>query len=156
MLRRLSILLVAAFAVLFGLAGSVSAAPPVTTTVHEKGLVETFLDTVPTCEGGGEVYVVTTTTNYIEHGTEFDDGRGHFTFTQSGKVSAVPLDGTGPTYTGRLAVWGGFNANGVETNGTFTFNLTLKGSDGSKISHHEVDHFDQRPNGTVHEFFKCH
>ena len=58
--------------------------------------------------------------------------------------------------TGHFTVWGGFNANGAETNGTFTFNLTLTGSDGSKISHHEVEHFDQRPDGTVHEFFRCH
>jgi hypothetical protein len=135
-----------------------SAAPPETTTVTAKNVVETFLDTVPTCEGGGPLYVVTTSTNFIEHSTAFDDGRFHGTFTQSGKVSAVPLDPTLglPSYTGRLAVWGGFNANGAETNGTFTFNITLTGSDGSKVSHHEVEHFDQRPNGTVHEFFRCH
>jgi hypothetical protein len=155
MLRRVPVVLLAGLALAFGLATTATAAPT-TETIHEKGLVETFEDTVPSCEGGGESYIVTTTTNLVEHVTEFDDGRGHFTFPQSGKVSAIPADGTGPTYTGHLAVWSGFNANNQETNGTFTFNITLKGSDGSKVSHHEVEHFDQRPDGTVHEFFRCH
>ena len=60
-----------------------------------------------------------------------------------------------PSYTGQLDVWGGFNANGAETNSTFTFNLKLTGSDGSKVSQHEVQHFDQRPTD-VHESFRCH
>jgi hypothetical protein len=155
MLRRLSVVLLAGLALFLGVAGPASAAP-VTTTNHEKGLVETFLDTVPTCDPGGELYIVTTRSNLIEHETVFDDGRVHATFTQSGKVSAVPLDGTGPTYTGQFAVWGGFNANGAETNGTFTFSVNLKGSDGSRVSTHQVEHFDERPDGTVHEFFRCH
>ena len=29
-------------------------------------------------------------------------------------------------------------------------------SDGSTFSNHNVDHFNQRPDGTVHEFFHCH
>ena len=154
MLRRLSAVPLAGLALFLGLAGPASAAP-VTETTTDK-IVENFVDTVPTCGLPGEPYNVTITANVIEHVTLFDDGREHGTFTEAGKVTATPVDGTGPSYTGHIAVWGGFNANGAETNGTFAFNLTLTGSDGSKISHHEVEHFDQRPDGTVHEFFRCH
>ena len=68
------------------------------------------------------------------HETVFDDGRVHATFTQAGKVSAVPADGTGPTYTGRFAVWVVSTRNRSTVNGTFTFNVTLSGSDGSRSS----------------------
>ena len=157
MLRRLILAMFASLAlVLTALAGPASAAPT-TTTFHEKGIVETFPDVVPSCIPGGETYIVTTRSNLVEHETVFADGRVHSTFTQAGKVvSAVPADGTGPTYTGRFAVWGGFNANRRTVNGTFTFNVTLKGSDGSRVSNHTVDHFNVRPDGTVNEFFHCH
>jgi hypothetical protein len=79
----------------------------------------------------------------------------HATFTQTGKVSAVPADSTGPTYTGQVTIWGGFNQNNQSASGTSTFSVSLKGSDGSRISTQQVEHFSQRPDGTVHEFFKC-
>jgi hypothetical protein len=154
MLRRLSVILVAGLALTFGLATTASAAPTTTTTTT-KNLVETFVDVLPSCDPDSPLMVVTTRSNLIEHETVFDDGRVHATFTQSGKVSAVPLVGTGPTYTGSFAVWGGFNANGSTVNGTFTFNVVLKGSDGSRVSNHVVDHFNERPDGTVNEFFHC-
>jgi hypothetical protein len=159
MSRRLLVVLLGCLAVVVGSAAPASAGPPVTSTETATNVVETFADVVPTCEGeGGPLYVVTVTSNVIEHETVFDDGRVHATFTQAGKVSAVPMDPTLglPSYTGQLAVWGGFNANGAETNSTFTFNLKLTGSDGSKVSQHSVEHSDQRPDGTVHEFFRCH
>jgi hypothetical protein len=127
-----------------------------TNTNTEKGLVETFVDVVNACDPGGEPYLITTTSNVIEHETVFDDGRAHFTFTQNGKVVAAPLDGTGPRYTGHYTVWGGFNQNGeVVSNGTFTFNLALKGSDGSKYTEHSLDHFNVRPDGTENFFSHC-
>src|SRR5688572_6515593 len=68
---------------------SASAAPPETNTTIIKDLVETFDDVVPTCEGGGALYTVTTTTNIVEHETVFDDGRVHATFTQTGTFVAT-------------------------------------------------------------------
>ena len=56
----------------------------------------------------------------------------HGTFTQTGTFVAVPLnDPSLPSYTGRVTIWGGFNANGTTVNGTFTFNVRATGSDGS-------------------------
>jgi hypothetical protein len=135
------------------------AAPPETETTVQKNLVETFVDIVPTsnCVEEGPLYTITTTTNLVEHSTVFADGREHDTFTQTGTFVAVPLeDASLPSYTGKVTIWGGFNANGTTVNGTFTFNLSATGSDGSTINTHEVDHFNVRPDGTVNELFHCH
>lgn len=154
MLRRLTLVLLTTFLVL--LAGPAYASPT-TETNTAKGVVETFVDVVPTCEGGGPLYTITTTSNLIEHETIFDDGRVHATFTQTGTFSAVPLeDPTLPSYIGKFTVWGGFNANGSTVNGTFTFSARGTGSDGSTFSNHSVEHFNVRPSGSANEFFHCH
>jgi hypothetical protein len=154
MLRRLTLALLTAFLVL--LAGPAHAAPT-TETNTAQGVVETFVDVVPTCEGGGPLYTITTTSNLIEHVTTFDDGRMHETFTQTGTFIATPLeDPTLPSYTGKFTVWGGFNANGSTVNGTFTFSVRGTGSDGSTFSNQNIDHFNVLPSGSAHEFFHCH
>jgi hypothetical protein len=154
MIRRIAAIFLGALLLVMG-AGSAFAAP-VTETHHEKGLVETFIDVVPTCEGGGPLYEITTTSNLVEHETIFADGRVHATFTQTGRFVAEPLDAGLPSYTGHFTAWGNFNQNGKTVNGTFTFNVHGKGSDGSTFRNHNNEHFNQRPDGTVHEFFKCH
>jgi hypothetical protein len=155
MIGRSVVGLVAAGALLF--AAPAFAQPPTTETTTQKGLVETFVDVVPSCEEGGPPYTITTTSNLVEHTTTFDDGRVHATFTQTGTFVAVPLDDpTLPSFTGRFTVWGGFNQNGNTVNGTFTFNVRGTGSDGSTFSNHVTDHFNARPDGTVNEFFHCH
>lgn len=154
MFRRLIVLLFTAF---LCLAAGPAYAAPTTETNTAKGLVETFVDVVPSCEGGGPLYTITTTSNLVEHETVFDDGRVHATFTQTGTFSAVPLDDPSlPSYTGKFTVWGGFNANRSTVNGTFTFNVRGTGSDGSTFSNSNVEHFNVRPDGTVQEFFRCH
>jgi hypothetical protein len=155
MVRRLLVGLVAAGLLLVG--APALAQPPVTETTVQKNLVETFVDVVPTCEGGGPLYTITTTSNFIEHTTTFDDGRIHATFTQTGTFVAVPLeDPSLPSYTGKFTIWGGFNQNNQSTNGTFTFTAHGTGSDGSTFKNHVTEHFNQRPDGTVNEFFHCH
>ena len=155
MFRRL--IVVPLTALLFLVAGPAYAGPPTTDTNIEKGLVETFVDVVPTCEGGGPLYTITTTSNLVEHETVFDNGSVHATFTQTGTFSAVPLDDPSlPSYTGRFAVWGGFNQSGSTVNGTFTFDVRGTGSDGSTFSNSSVEHSNVRPDGTVNEFFHCH
>lgn len=129
----------------------VSAAPPVTTTIHGNGLVETF-DDVLTC-GNSPIYQITTTSNFVFHETLFDDGRVHVTFTETGTFVATNL--TLPDYTGKFTVWGGFNANGTTQNGTFTFTAHGTGDDGSTVDNHVTDHFNLRPDGSVNEFFRC-
>jgi hypothetical protein len=141
---------------LLSLAAPALAQPPTNSTTHEKGLVETFVDVIPACEDDGPLYTITTTSNLVEHETIFDDGRVHATFTQTGKFSAVPLDASLPSITGKFTTWGNFNQNGATVEGSFTFNLTGVASDGSRVSFHQIDHFNQRPDGSVNEFFHCH
>jgi len=155
MVRRLLVGVMAAGLLLVG--APAFAQPPVNTTTVQKNLVETFVDVVPSCEGGGPLYTITTTSNLVEHETVFDDSRVHATFTQTGTFVAVPLeDPSLPSYTGKFTTWGGFNQNGSTVNGTFTFNVRGTGSDGSSFTNHSTDHFNQRPDGTVNEFFHCH
>lgn len=154
MLRRLSLLLAVPILALVGLSAPANA-EVINQTFHQKGAVETFVDVLPTCEGG-EDYRITTTANLVDKlQTNTETGTVHATFTQTGTAVLVPLDGTGPTYTGKFTVWGGFNLSNQNVNGTFTFNVNLVGSDGSRISTHQVEHFNERPDGTVQEFFKC-
>jgi hypothetical protein len=154
MLRRLAFGLLAAG--LLSIAAPAFAQPPTNQTFHEKGVVETFVDVIPTCEEGGPLYTITTTSNLVGHETIFDDGRIHATFTQTGTFSAVPLeDASLPSFSGKFTTWGNFNQNGTTVNGTFTFNVHGTGSDGSTVSFHVNGHFNARPDGTVNEFFHC-
>ncbi|MBA3288016.1 MAG: hypothetical protein H0U21_08345 [Acidimicrobiia bacterium] len=131
--------------------------PPETFTETHHGLLEEFTDVFPTCDDGGADYDISTVTNSVKHGTIFADGRGHFTFTQTGTFTATPADDpTLPDASGRFTVRGGFNANGRTVNGTFTFSVRGVTDDGGRINFHLVGHFNERPDGTVSEFFRCH
>ena len=136
---------------------AMAAAPPQTETITAKNVVETFVDVVPSCEGGGPLYTITTTSNMIEHVTTFDDGRVHETFTQTGTFVAVPLnDPSLPSYTGKFTTWGNFNDNGGAVNGTFTFTVHGRGSDGSTFRNHDTEHFNVTPTGADFFFTHCH
>jgi hypothetical protein len=143
-----------ALAVIAGLALPAVAAPPVTETVTEQGLTDTFVDFF-TCEEDG-LYEITTTFNHIEHVTEFPDGRVHFTFTDTGTFDAVALDPSNLDASGHFTVWGGFNDNGRTVNGTFTFNVNGQYEDGTRVSTHFVEHFNVIPSGTEFSFARCH
>lgn len=88
--RRLVVFLVLATAVGIGVPDAGASPPPETFTETEQKVEETFVDVFPTCEGG-ESYEITTVTNRVVHGTVFDDGREHFTFTDTGKFEATPV-----------------------------------------------------------------
>ena len=99
--RLLTVVLMTACLLLTG--APAFAAPPVTETTHQRNLVETFVDIVPSsnCAEEGPLYTITTTGNLVEHTTTFDDGRVHATFTQTATFVAVPLeDPSLPSYTG--------------------------------------------------------
>lgn len=132
------------------------AAPPVTETINQHGVTETFIDVAPTCEPGGPLYEITITYNLVEHVTVFEDGRIHATFTQTGTFVAEPLDAGLPSASGHFTIWGGFNQNKQTVNGTFTFNVNGEFDDGEKISTHLVEHFNVIPSGAEFFFTHCH
>ena len=137
-------------------------------TITEQGVTETFADYVP-CANDPEVtplegWEITTTTNTIEHGSSNKNGE-HATFTETGSFHAEPVylldadnDGfpefdeetesftvagprDGVTYDGHFTIWGGFNGNKSNANGTFTFSGNGTGDDDSTVSWHFVSHF---------------
>jgi hypothetical protein len=121
-----------------------SAAPAETTTVIVKNVTDVF-PTLHPCTG--VLGTVTTVSNGVMH-TTTKNGTTHATFTQAGTFTFVPL-AAGPTFVGHFAIWGGFNGNNNNMSGTFTFNVTGKGSDGSRFSAHAVEHFSTSPGGPL-------
>ena len=152
--RLLTMVTVALIALATGSGTAIAA--PTTTTIHERAVVETFVDVLPSCDEDPPRYEITTTSNRVFHETVFADGRVHETFTDTGTFVAEPLNPSLPSYTGKFTIWGGFNANKKSVNGTFIFNVHGTSPDGSTFRNHTAEHFNERPNGTVQEFFKCH
>ncbi len=120
-----------------------------TVTEHEKRATETFVDELP-CVGEA---TITITYNSIFHSTENKKGH-HVTFTITGKFVADPTDPTLPSYRGRFTQWFGERSTEKVEGGTFTFSVTGKGDDGSRLRFHEVAHFTVNENGLIVEFDK--
>ncbi|MBA3288384.1 MAG: hypothetical protein H0U21_10220 [Acidimicrobiia bacterium] len=154
--RSLSVICLAAAASIAG-GTRVAGGPPQTSTETTRGLEETFVEVVPTCDNSGEPVTITTVSNVVEHITLFDDGREHSTFSQTGRFVAMSMDDPpAQVARGRFTLRGGFNANGNTVNGTFTFSVRGRTADGERISFHATEHFNVRPDGTVNEVFRCH
>ena len=154
LLVRPALVVLLALVALAAMATTAAAAPPVTETVTTKS-GGTFVDVLPSCENV-VLYEITTESNLIEHVTAFEDGRVHSTFTQTGTFVAKALEPGALDASGRFTIWGGLNDNDKTANGTFTFELTGRYSDGTKIDFHAVDHFNTRPDGIENFFSRCH
>lgn len=135
-----------------------------TETFHNE--TATFGDYVPCVSEfpSLEAFELTTTFNGVEHFNENKNG-GHFTFTNTGTFSAVPVlladeDGDGEpdfdeetesfviagpregeSFTGRFTIWGGgnFNRSGIAAS-TFTFSGHGTGNEGTEVNWNSVDH----------------
>ncbi|HVQ87019.1 MAG TPA: hypothetical protein VMT88_02450 [Actinomycetes bacterium] len=137
--------------------GVAEAGIPTTKTTVTHGLVDTFTDVVPSCEGGGPRYLITTTSSSVEHLTKFGDGHRQGTFHSTGTFVAYPKnDPALPSYTGMFTSNGGFSGIGPVVTGTFTFSVSGSGSDGSSFTNQNVEHFTGMPDGSTKEFFHCH
>jgi hypothetical protein len=53
----------------------------------------------------------------------------------------LPGRSTAYTFTGRITQWFGENVMITHSTGTMTFSVRLTGSDGSRISFHQVAHY---------------
>jgi hypothetical protein len=83
------------------------------------------------------------TYNGVFHINSLPGGEFWTTFTQTGTLTAIPLDPTQPTLTGRFTIWGNINLNDRNQNSTFTFTVRL--SDGTVF--HDTAHFTMNANG---------
>ena len=162
-IRSLRVLTFALAAAMFLGLGTIGARAE-TQRFHNES--DTFADYLPcvTEFPSLEAFEITITFNGVEHFNENKNG-GHFTFTQSGTFSAVPvlladededgepdfddetesfvIDGPreGESFAGNFTVWGGgnFNRNGTVAT-TFTFSGHGTGDEGTRVKWNSTDH----------------
>jgi hypothetical protein len=147
----------AIFAVL-SLAGPALAGPVVTFTEKET-LSETFSDEPFLCHD--ELYEASVSGQVVTHLTARTDADGNiipplrFQELVHASVTAVPLDGTGPSYVGHFHTFDLETIRSVkhgeviaETD-TDLNNVVAKGSDGSRVRLQEHHHFTINANGEV-------
>jgi hypothetical protein len=158
----LSVMLVAAFVVLAA-ARIARAQPPITNTEVER-LTETFSEEFLCTD---EIYNVVADVHIVEHFTAAGiDNEGnfilplHFQFKIHGQVVAVPLDGSGPTFTGHFRSSDSENIRDVKQGEVFVETDTdhnkvqLTGSDGSRVTLEEHHHFTMNANGETTVVFE--
>jgi hypothetical protein len=136
------------------LAAAAIAAPPTTETTNVKNQVETFIDVIPSCENADPCEDHA----HVQPRRARDRVRGR---TGAWDVHAdrhVRREAARSGWARRVGQGhdlGGFNDNGKAVTSTFTFNVTGRYSDGTKIDVHTVDHFNARPDGTENFFSRC-
>ena len=125
--------------------------PPITST-EVSTFSESFSDEPFLCQD--ELYAQTVSGHALLHSTYFPDtGAVHLHEDVHGKVVAVPLDATGPTYTGNF--WfsdtesiRAVNSGDLLVEQDTDFNhVVARGSDGSRVSFDFHAHFTVNANG---------
>jgi len=142
----------AASVALLALAGTAWAQPPITGT-EVTTFSESFSDEPTLCQD--ELYTTTANIRAVVHFTFFEDtGALHIHEVVVGKVVAVPLDGTGPSYTGNFRISDSENIRAVrhgdvlvEVVDTDLDRAVLHGSDGSRAFAKFHAHFTVNANG---------
>jgi hypothetical protein len=143
-MRRTIVAFILAALMAMAIAGTAWAQPPITVSHHVHKDTGSFTDFV-VCQGEKLYEITMTSTELVRFTAAGVDEEGnplpplHFHHTFVGKFVAVPVDGTGPTYTGHARDVETFNAKSFEEFvGTYTNNhmVIARGSDGSKINFH--------------------
>jgi hypothetical protein len=151
-MRRLNLVIISIVAMLLVPTTAASAAPggtghTVTRTTNFHGIFDAGIEGPNPCSGA-DIVSVDASGDGVEHVTFFPESDEFWaTFTETGKITL--LDSNGVTYTGHLTDEGNVNLNEKNTNTTFTLTIALRGSDGSTITAHEVQHFALNANGVV-------
>lgn len=134
------------------LAGEVTGNGPPTTGTEVSTFVESFSDEPFLCQD--ELYTISVNGRTVVHFTDFEEsGALHFHEVVHAHVVAVPLDGTGPSYTGTFRSSDSENIRAVhhgdllvETD-TDLNRAVAGGSDGSRAFVKEHAHFTVNANG---------
>jgi hypothetical protein len=132
------------------LAGTASAQTPIIGTD-----VSTFSDSFTgSFECQDELYSVTATGHTVVHFTYFEEtGALHFHLVDHGKAVAIPVDGTGPSYTANFGDSDLENIRAVKQGDllveedTDLFRTVARGSDGSRVFFKGHAHFTVNANG---------
>jgi hypothetical protein len=136
---------------MLALAATAWAQPPITGT-EVSTFSESFSDESTLCQD--ELYTTTVDGHAVVHFTFFEDtGALHFLEFAQGKVVAVPLDGTGPSYMGSFRSSDSENIRAVRRGDvlvevdTDLNRAVLHGSDGSRAFAKFHAHFTLNANG---------
>ena len=97
---------------------------------------------------------ITITYNGVLHFTVNKAGDFWATGTMTGTVTAVPLDPSNPSFTGRFTTWFGEADNKQNAVDHSTFTVHLTGSDGSTIKFHDTAHLSSSASGLTVSFDK--
>jgi len=124
--------------------------PNCTFTATSHGVVTVDNANVNPCSN--VVGTATTVTNSIVHATVNGAGDVWVTNTVTAHFSFVPNAPGAPSYSGEMTFWFGASLN--KNNLVFhdTGNIVLKGSDGSQLTLHILDHLNTSPSGAVNTF----
>ena len=132
-------------------AGTAWAQPPIVFTEVTRYSPETFSDEPTRCQTA--LYTTTFFSGQsVEHFTYFPDtGALHFHEWTHGKIVAVPLDGTGPSYRGQFRFghsenFKNFERDELQTH-TFIDRFVARGSDGSRAFFKLHEHLTVNANG---------
>jgi hypothetical protein len=147
---RVVLCVLAAAGLMLATAETASAQAPVTVTE-----VSTFSDSFTgSLDCQHEDYAITASGNTVMHFTYFEDtGAFYFHLIDHGKVTAVPVDGTGPSYTSNFFDFDLENIRAVKhgdllvEEDTDLFRTVAQGSDGSRAFFYFHAHFTMNANG---------
>ena len=158
MRRRLSFTLGLLLGAAVLAAGASAARQPITSTTVST-FSESFADEPFLCQN--ERYIQTVSGHSVVHVTRFPDtGSVHLHEDVHGKVVAVPLDGTGPTYTGNFwfsdteSIRSVKKGSALVEQDTDFQHVVASGSDGSKVLSIFHAHFTVNANGELSAAFQ--
>ena len=151
-MRRIIVVFMLAALVVLAAAGTAWAQPPITFTEVTRFPDGSFSDEPTRCQA--ELY----TTNFskafqVEHFTYFPETDAlHYHLMSHGKIVAVPLDGTGPSYRGQFRYSDSENIRNVKRGELVEVDTDLdrfvaRGSDGSRAFYKLHAHFTVNANG---------
>jgi len=152
--RRKMVLWVLALAagLVLAAAGTAWAQPPIVSTEVTRYPTETFTDESTRCQT--ELYATTFSgSQSVVHITYFPDTEAlHFHEWSHGKIVAVPLDGTGPSYKGNFRFGQSLTIRNVKRGELVAVHTDLdrfvaRGSDGSRAFFKLHEHFTVNANG---------
>jgi hypothetical protein len=152
-MRRIIVVFMLAALVVMAVAGT-AWARPITFTEVTRFPDDSFSDESTRCQT--ELYTTNFTNGFaVEHFTYFPNtGALHYHLMFRGKIVAVPLDGTGPTYTGNYRVSDSENIRNVKRGELVEVDTDLdrfvaRGSDGSRAFYKLHAHFTFNANGVL-------
>jgi len=150
-MRRIIVVFMLAALMVMAVAGT-AWARPITFTEVTRFPDESFSDEPTRCQT--ELYTTNFTNGFeVEHFTYFPDtGALHYHLVAHGKIVAVPLDGTGPSYTGNFRFSDSENIRNVKRGELVEVDTDLdrfvaRGSDGSRAFYKLHAHFTVNANG---------